>query len=240
MRATATTPTDQPGHRPTRRTGRAHASTPHLPSRGAAGTPRSVFPIAPEPASHRARGLAEDPPAGRAEDPYGPKLSGTGETDEVARGVGEVADDHPAGLVASRPHDACPTEALRRLQRSIHVGNPDVEEGVTAEAASATDAAGYAGAVVGGYAIDERVVVGLGNLGRDRSVLAKGPAEQIPVVAAKRGRIAADDLEVNDWLSYRPDSSSARSDGRVAWAPVGVRSPQPNRSATRGEELAPT
>src|SRR5262249_32985382 len=67
-------------------------------------------------------------------------LLGPGDTDQVALGIGEVAN-HEARRGPGGPHPACPAQALGLTERRLHIGDADVEDHMAVVARSPADAA---------------------------------------------------------------------------------------------------
>ena len=129
-------------------------------------------------------------------------LLGASDANEMAFGVGEVADDEVTVGIFSRSHDALATEAFGFLEGGFDIRHADVEDGIAGEVLATADATGNADAIGGGIAVDETVISGLGYGGRDRRGGVVFPAEEVTEIAAEFGGILAGDFEVYNWLCH--------------------------------------
>src|SRR6266567_2704258 len=129
------------------------------------------------------------------------RLRSPGDADQVALGVGEVAD-HQAGRRPLGAHPALPAEALGPLQGGLDIGNADVEDHMAVVACASADAARDPGPVAGRDAVHEAVVRRLRYRLRDRGAGVELPSEQFAEVTPELRRILPDDLEVHNRLSH--------------------------------------
>src|SRR5690242_9182559 len=161
----------------------------------------STFTGAPSLEAARAPALPHPPAAPGALVPRCRRSADAGDADQVALGVGEVADDQarrsPLGA-----HQALPAQALGPGQGGLDVGHGDVEDGVALVARAAADAAGDPGPVAGGHAVDEAVARRVRHRLGDRRGQVELPAEQLAEVVAQFSRVLPDDLEVHYRLAH--------------------------------------
>jgi len=129
-------------------------------------------------------------------------LLGASNANEMAFGVGEVADDEIAIGILGGSHDALATKPFGFLEGGFDIWHADVEDGIAGEVLATADATGNADAIGGGVAVDEAVIPGLGYGGCDRRGGVVFPSEEVAEIAAEFGGIFADDFEVYNWLSH--------------------------------------
>src|SRR6185437_5831766 len=129
------------------------------------------------------------------------RSGGPGDADQVALGVGEVAD-HQARRRPLGSHPALAAEALRFGQGGLDVRYADVEDDAARIPGTAADAARNAAPVGSRDAVHETVVRRLGDRLGDGGTSVELPAEQFTEVAAELLRVLADDLEVHNRVRH--------------------------------------
>src|ERR1700723_2377123 len=130
------------------------------------------------------------------------RLSGSGETDQIALRVREMRDHEIFPRVLHWANHARPAEALGLLERDFDVGNANVEDRMAVVAWASTNAARNPHPVVSRVKVHEPVITSLRDGLRHRGARVEFPPEQIAVVAPELLRILPDNLEMHDRLSH--------------------------------------